>query len=107
MPAKQAFTGFTSDVVVIIASALVVSAAIAPIGVIETAMRPLLSRLKTSRAQVPVLAGATALLSMLTKNVGALAILMPVAIRLGRTRGQLGLGAADADVASCRCSAAW
>ena len=82
VPARQAFTGFTSDVVVIIACALVVSAAIAKSGVIEQTLKPVLSRLKTTASQVPVLAGATALLSMTTKNVGALAILIPVASRV-------------------------
>jgi len=87
VPVKSAFSGFTSDVVVIIASALVVSAAIAKSGVIEMAIRPLLTRLKSLAVQVPVMAGATALLSILTKNVGALAILMPTALKLGRTEG--------------------
>jgi len=83
----KAFGGFTSDVVVIIASALVVSAAIARSGAVETALRPLLGRLKSAASQVPVLAGATALLSMTTKNVGALAILMPAALQLSRKTG--------------------
>lgn len=87
VPVKDAFTGFTSDVVVIIASALIISAAIARSGVIETAIAPVLARLKSLPAQVPALAGATAILSMLTKNVGALAILMPTAIKLGRSEG--------------------
>lgn len=86
VPAKSAFTGFTSDVVIIIASALVVSAAIARSGVIEWAIRPVTARLKRPRSQVPVMAGATALLSIFTKNVGALAILMPVALRMGREK---------------------
>jgi len=85
VPVKSAFSGFTSDVVVIIACALVISAAVARSGVIEQLLQPALSRLKTSATQVPVLAGSTAVLSMFTKNVGALAILMPVAIRLSRT----------------------
>jgi di/tricarboxylate transporter len=84
VPLKQAFGGFTSDVVVIIASALIVSAAIARSGAIEWAVRPLLNRLQRPVSQVPVLAGTTAVLSMLTKNVGALAIMMPVALRIGR-----------------------
>lgn len=84
VPAKTAFSGFTSDVVVIIASALVVSAAIARSGAIEWAIRPIASRLTRPRSQVPVMTAATALLSMVTKNVGALAILMPVAMRMGR-----------------------
>lgn len=87
VPVKQAFTGFTSDVVIIVGSALVVSAAIARSGVIEWAVGPWLERLRTARVQVPVLAGTTALLSMLTKNVGALAILMPVALRMSRKTG--------------------
>ena len=87
VPAKEAFTGFTSDVVVIIATALIVSAAIARSGVIELFLQPLLSRLKTASTQVPALAGATALLSMPTKNVGALAILMPVALQIARKTG--------------------
>ena len=85
VPIKQAFTGFTSDVVVIIACALIVSAAIQQSGVIEWAIRPLLDRLKSTATQVPILSAATAFLSTLTKNVGALAILMPVALRLTRT----------------------
>jgi di/tricarboxylate transporter len=84
---KDAFSGFTSDVVVIIASALVVSAAIARSGVIEWAVRPLMERLQRAATQVPALAGITALLSMLTKNVGALAIMMPVALRTARKTG--------------------
>ena len=87
VPADHAFDGFKSDVVVIIASALVVSAAFQRSGVVELAMRPILGRLKTERSQVPVMAAATALLSMATKNVGALAILMPVAQRLSRRTG--------------------
>jgi len=84
VPVKSAFSGFTSDVVIIIACALIVSAAIQQSGVIEWAVRPLLDRLKSTATQVPVLAGATAFLSTLTKNVGALAIMMPVALRVAR-----------------------
>ncbi len=84
VPAARAFSGFTSDVVVIIACALVISAAVAQSGLMEHLLQPLLSRLKTLSTQVPVMAGATALLSMPTKNVGALAILIPVATRLAR-----------------------
>ena len=84
VPIKAAFTGFTGDVVIIIACALVVSAAIQQSGVIEWAVRPLLDRLKSTATQVPVLAGSTAILSTLTKNVGALAIMMPVALRVAR-----------------------
>ena len=84
IPAAHAFEGFSDDVVVIIAAALVVSAAIARSGVVEAAMRPITPRLRTTAVQVPALVGGTLLLSMVTKNVGALAIFMPVALQLAR-----------------------
>ena len=87
VPATKAFEGFSDDVVVIIASALLISAAIARSGVVENLMRPLLPRLRTEQAQVPVLVGMTAALSMVSKNVGALAIFMPVALQLARRTG--------------------
>ena len=87
VPAADAFDGFKSDVVVIIAAALVVSAAFERSGIVELAMRPLLARLKDERTQVPAMAASTALLSMATKNVGAIAILTPVAQQLSRRTG--------------------
>jgi len=87
VPAAHAFDGFKSDVVVIIAMALVVSVAFERSGLVELVMRPVLARLNREQQQVPVLAAATALLSMATKNVGALAILMPVAQQLARRTG--------------------
>jgi di/tricarboxylate transporter len=87
VPAKSAFDGFSNDITVIIASALVVSAAFARSGIVEAALRPLIPHLKTERSQVPVLTLAVTLLSTATKNVGALAILMPVALQLARRTG--------------------
>jgi di/tricarboxylate transporter len=87
VPAKQAFSGFSNDVTVIIAAALVVSAAFAKSGIVEALLRPLIPRLKTERSQVPVLTATVTLLSTATKNVGALAILMPVALQISRRTG--------------------
>lgn len=84
IPAQRAFEGFADEVVIIIAAALVVSAAIARSGIVEAAMRPITPKLRTTRVQVPVLVGGVLLLSMVTKNVGALAIFMPVALQLAR-----------------------
>ncbi len=84
VPAAKAFEGFSDEVVIIIAAALVVSAAIARSGVVEAAMRPITPHLRTTAVQVPVLVGCVVLLSMVTKNVGALAIFMPVALQLAR-----------------------
>ena len=84
---KDAFAGLANDIVVIIASALVLSAAVARSGVVDLLMAPLLPRLRDERAQVPVLAGTTAVLSMATKNVGALALMMPSALQLAKRSG--------------------
>ncbi len=87
VPARHAFEGFSDEVVVIVAAALVVSEAIARSGAVETIMRPILPRLTKTAVQVPVMVGATLLLSMVSKNVGALAILMPIALQLARRTG--------------------
>ena len=87
VPAKNAFDGFSNDITVIIAAALVVSAAFAKSGIVEAVLRPLIPKLKTERSQVPVLTAAVTVLSTATKNVGALAILMPVALQLSRRTG--------------------
>jgi len=87
VPAKSAFDGFKNDITVIIACALVVSAAFAKSGVVEMVLRPLIPRLKSVGAQVFVFAGAVTLLSMVSKNVGALAIMMPMALVVARRTG--------------------
>ncbi len=87
VPARSAFEGFSDEVVIIIAAALVVSAGIARSGIVEAAMRPITPRLRTVGVQVPVLVGAVLVLSMVTKNVGALAIFMPVALQMARRTG--------------------
>ena len=84
IPASKAFDGFSDEVVIIIAAALVVSAAIARSGIIEAMMRPLTPRLLTTSVQVPVMVGCVLTLSMVTKNVGALAIFMPIAMQIAR-----------------------
>src|ERR1044071_6735741 len=71
VPAKSAFDGFKNDITVIIACALVVSAAFAKSGVVELVLRPLLPHLKGATSQVLLFAGAVTVLSMVTKNVGA------------------------------------
>jgi di/tricarboxylate transporter len=87
VPFDQAFTGFSDDIVIIVGSALLVSAAVARSGVAERLIAPLAPYLTTTRAQVVVLTGAVALLSAFVKNVGALAIFMPIAFQLARRAG--------------------
>ena len=85
--AEDAFSGFSDDIVIIVAAALVVSAAVARSGAVETAMRPLLPHLLTLRTPGRRAGGAVTLLSAFIKNIGALAIFMPVALQLARRTG--------------------
>lgn len=87
VPTENAFSGFANDVTVIIACALVVSAAFARSGVVEAALRPMLPYLTSARTQVPLFTAVVAVLSMVTKNVGALALMMPIALQVARRTG--------------------
>ncbi|WP_296819870.1 SLC13 family permease [Brevundimonas sp.] len=87
IPAEAAFDGFRNDVTVIIACALIVSAAFARSGIVELALRRVLPLLKSEQSQVPVLTAVVTALSMATKNVGALAIMTPVAMQVCRRTG--------------------
>ena len=80
----QAFSGFSDDIVIIVGSALVVSAAIGRSGLVETLMKPLVPRMRTSGMQVAVLASAVTALSAFMKNIGALAIFIPIALQVAR-----------------------
>ncbi|HTU12781.1 MAG TPA: SLC13 family permease [Allosphingosinicella sp.] len=85
----RAFEGFSDEIVIIVGSALVVSAAIERSGLVEALIARLTRGAKRLGAQILVLAGSTAILSALVKNIGALAMLMPSALNLARrTHGQ-------------------
>jgi di/tricarboxylate transporter len=84
VPYDKAFSGFSDDIIVIVASALLVSGAVARSGVIERVLRRYGSHLTRTGTQVIALSGAVALLSAFVKNIGALAMLMPVAFQLAR-----------------------
>ena len=84
VPADKAFSGFADDIIAIIASALVVSAAVARSGIVERVLKPLAPWLTSTTVQVAVLSGTVAALSGFVKNIGALAMLMPVAFQLAR-----------------------
>lgn len=83
----DAFTGFSDDIVIIVGSALVVSATISRSGIIETAIRWVSKRVTRVRWQMTVLVGSVTLLSALVKNIGALAMLMPAAFRMAKGSG--------------------
>lgn len=81
---KDAFSGFSDDIVIIVASALVVSAAIGRSGMMESALRHVAPYARTTQSQVIVLVAAVTVLSAVIKNIGALAMLIPVAFQIAR-----------------------
>ncbi len=85
---KDAFTGFSDDIVIIVASALVASAAISRSELIEVVLRWLVRRLSRYRGQLVVLVGSVTLLSALIKNIGALAMMMPAALMMAKKSGK-------------------
>lgn len=87
VPYKEAFSGFSDDIIIIIASALLLSAAVARSGVVETVLRFVGPHLTTTSRQVVALSGAVAVISAFVKNIGALAMLMPVAFQVARRTG--------------------
>ena len=80
----DAFSGFSDDIVIIVASALVVSGAIARSGVMEAAIQRFAPNLSAPRLQLLTLVVIVTVLSAFVKNVGALAIMMPIAIQMAR-----------------------
>ena len=88
---ENAFSGFGNPLLPLIASALVVSSAVGKSGAIDefvAALRPLL---RHRGSQVGILTASVAALSALVKNIGALAIFLPVAMQVAR-RGKRPVG---------------
>ncbi len=81
---EDAFKGFADDIVIIVGSALVVSAGIGRSGIAEAVIAPIARYMRSSEMQVVVLAGTVAVLSAFMKNIGALAIFMPIAFQISK-----------------------
>lgn len=84
VPHKVAFSGFGDDIVIIVASALVLSAAIERSGVLEAALHRVSQRVLSVQGQAAILITVVAILSAFIKNIGALAMMMPVALQMAR-----------------------
>ena len=84
VPAQQAFSGFSDDIVIIVASALVVSAAVSRSGVMEAVLTRLAPNVTTPRVQLLILVTVVGVLSAFVKNIGALAIMIPIAFQMAR-----------------------
>lgn len=88
VPAGEAFKGFSDDIVIIVGSALVLSAAVARSRVIERALAGIMPVLGSTQAQVVLLVVVVAVMSAIIKNIGALAMMLPIAYQLARKGGR-------------------
>ena len=81
IPFDQAFLGFAHPAVITVAAVLVLSRALQNAGIVDVIVR-LLSPLRGSETQqISSQAGLVAILSSFMNNVGALALMLPVALR--------------------------
>jgi len=88
VPAEQAFAGFGHAAVVTVAAVLVVSRGLERAGVVDALARALARAGTSPTAQVATLTLVVAVCSGFMNNVGALALLMPVAIWMSRQAGR-------------------
>jgi di/tricarboxylate transporter len=88
VPSDQAFRGFSNPVIIIIASVLIVGRAIASSGIIDNAMRRVPARVQSRTVEIAALTACVTFLSSFIKNVGTLAIFIPVATQIARRRGE-------------------
>lgn len=87
VPYEKAFSGFSDDIIIIVGSALMVSAGVARSGIVDTAIKRFFPNLNSLHTQLALLLIVVTVLSAFIKNIGALAIMMPVAFQFSRKIG--------------------
>jgi di/tricarboxylate transporter len=85
IPAPEAFFGFGHPAVITVGAILVVSRGLHNAGIIEI-IAQWLFRIERPRLQTAALIGVVTVLSAFMNNIGSLALLMPVGIRMARKR---------------------
>ena len=88
VPAGEVFLGFAHPAVITVAAVLVISRGLLNAGVVDGMSRYLAQVGKNPTVQVATLTGIVVLCSGFMNNVGALALLMPVAIWMSRQSGR-------------------
>lgn len=84
VPFDQAFSGFSNDIVFIVGAALLVSAAVTRSRLMESLLQKVGHHISTVRLQVVVLVTVVTVLSAFVKNIGALAMMLPVAFQMAK-----------------------
>ncbi|KTD19380.1 SLC13 family permease [Legionella israelensis] len=81
IPSDQAFSGFSNPAVITVAAVMAITAAISQTGLIEFFLRIIMPILKKPILHIGLLCFTGAFLSAFMNNVGALALLMPLAVQ--------------------------
>ena len=81
VPTDEAFSGLSNDIVIIVGSAFLVSAGVSRSGITEYAIRRLAPNLTGVHAQLALLVVTVGVMSAFIKNIGALAIMIPIAFQ--------------------------
>ncbi len=87
VPSADAFAGFGHPAVITVACVLVLSRGLQTTGAIDAVTQRLLPKSAGQTLTIAALTGLGALLSAFMNNVGALALLMPVAIQIASRQG--------------------
>jgi di/tricarboxylate transporter len=87
VPAADAFVGFGHPAVITVAAVLVLSRGFQHSGLVDWIAGQTVKAGGNLMVQLLVLTGTVAVLSAFMNNVGALALLLPVALRMGREHG--------------------
>ncbi len=87
VPAAEAFSGFGHPAVITVAAVLVISRAFMQSGLVDLISRAAERAGGRTSLQVLSLTLTVAVLSAFMNNVGALAVMLPVALKMGRSHG--------------------
>ena len=87
VPAREAFAGFGHPAVITVACVLILSRALQVTGAVDLATDRLLTQGASAWGGTSALVILAALLSAFMNNIGALALLMPVAVQLAQRHG--------------------
>lgn len=88
LPGAEAFEGFGHGAVITVACVLVLSRGLQTTGAIDVVAQKLLPRNVALPLGIALMTGLGAVLSAFMNNVGALALLMPLAMQLARQQGK-------------------
>ncbi len=83
VPSTNAFAGFGHPAVITVAAVLVISRTLQSSGILDHIANLVTRAARSETSQIGTLSGLGAVLSAFMNNVGALALLMPLALRLG------------------------